>query len=505
LPETAINDAGGNPAGKQVTVKTPKVATRALWIMGLSIIIVLYVHTSLAPALTQMADYFDKDYATISWVLTAYLVSGAAVTIVIGRLADVYGPKKMLLLVFVCYTVGTILAGFATEFYTLIVFRIIQGVAVALVPVSVRIARDLFPPEKFPFAQGVILSMYQGGSAIGLVLGAAVVYFGGWQMVFYSAIPFSLLLLFLLWKFIPKISTAPLEGKDKSTSDSAPKRHGKVIDIPGVITMVLTTSTFMLCFTFLGKGSEGVGLFWTFLVIGVASMVGFFLIEKRSESPLINLKLAFHRIIRVGNISYLMLGIVQYIIFSTIPTLGQTPEPYGLGMNTLQVGLLQLPQALVFVALGPVAGILAVKYGSSKFIVPGSIIMCIGIVVLLAFHSTSGQVASVLILFAVGGAFVTLSANIIIFFTPPGSTGVVSATYSTMRIIGGAIGPVIAGMFLALFTSEVQTPEGVTAVVPNAMAFNGILLFGAIISLSLVALMVIMKRRAYKMGMPSNK
>jgi MFS family permease len=405
-------------------------------------------------------------------------------------------------LVFVCYTVGTILAGFATEFYTLIVFRIIQGVAVALVPVSVRIARDLFPPEKFPFAQGVILSMYQGGSAIGLVLGAAVVYFGGWQMVFFSAIPFSLVLLFLLWKFIPKISTAPLEGKG---NDSAAKRHGKVIDIPGVITMVLTTSTFMLCFTFLGKGSEGVGLFLTFLIIGVASMLAFFFIEKRSEMPLINLKLAFHRIIRLGNISYLMLGIVQYIIFSTIPTLGQTPEPYGLGMNTLQVGLLQLPQALVFVALGPVAGILAVKYGSSKFIVPGSIIMCIGIVALLAFHSTSGQVASVLILFAVGGAFVTLSANIIIFFTPPASTGVVSATYSTMRIIGGAIGPVIAGMFLALFTTEVQTPEGVTSLVPNTMAFNGILLFGAIISLSLVALMFIMKRRAYKMGMPSNK
>ena len=502
MPESAINDASGDPAGKQVTVKTPKVATRALWIMGLSIILVLYVHTSLAPALTQMADYFDKDYATISWVLTAYLVSGAAVTIVIGRLADTYGPKKMLLLVFVCYTVGTILAGFATEFYTLIVFRIIQGVAVALVPVSVRIARDLFPPEKFPFAQGVILSMYQGGSAIGLVLGAAVVYFGGWQMVFFSAIPFSLVLLFLLWKFIPKISTAPQEGKG---NDSAPKRHGKVIDIPGVITMVLTTSTFMLCFTFLGKGEEGFGLFLTFLVIGVASMLAFFFIEKRSESPLINLKLAFHRIIRLGNISYLMLGIVQYIIFSTIPTLGQTPEPYGLGMNTLQVGLLQLPQALVFVALGPVAGILAVKYGSSKFIVPGSIILFIGILALLAFHSTSGQIASTLILFAIGGAFVTLSANVIIWFTPPESTGVVSATYSTMRIIGGAIGPIIAGMFMVLFTSEVQSPEGVTSSVPNAMAFNATFLVGAIISLSLVAFMISMKRRALKMGMPSNK
>ena len=503
MPESSKNDDGnGHPTGKQVTVETPKVATRSLWIMGISIIIVLYVHTSLAPALTQMADYFDKDYATISWVLTVYLISGAAVTIVIGRLADTYGPKKMLLLVFVCFTVGTILAGFATEFYTLLIFRIIQGVAVALVPVAVRIVRDLFPPEKFPFAQGVILSMYQGGSAVGLVLGAAVVYFGGWQMVFFSAIPISLILLFLLWKVIPKIPTAPQEGKG---NDSAPKRHGKVIDIPGVITMALTTSTFMLCFTFLGKGSEGVALFWTFLAIGVASMIAFFFIEKRSEIPLINLKLAFHKIIRVGNISYLMLGVVQYIIFSTIPTLGQTPEPYGLGMTTLEVGLLQLPQALVFVALGPIAGILAVRHGSSKFIVPGSIILCIGILALLAFHSTSGQVASVLILFAVGGAFVTLSANVIIYFTPPKDTGVVSATYSTMRIIGGAIGPVIAGMFMALFTSEVQSPEGVTSSVPNAMAFNATFLVGAIISLSLVALMFIMKRRALKMGMPANK
>jgi len=116
LPESAKLDGGDNPTGKQVTVATPKVATRSLWIMGISIILVLYVHTSMAPALTEMAVYFGKDYATISWVLTVYLVSGAAVTIVIGKLADTYGPKKMLLLVFVCYTVGTIFAGLLMNF-----------------------------------------------------------------------------------------------------------------------------------------------------------------------------------------------------------------------------------------------------------------------------------------------------------------------------------------------------------------------------------------------------
>ena len=505
MPESSKNDDGnGHPTGKQLTVKTPKVATRSLWIMGFSIILILYVHTSLAPALTQMVEYFDSDYGTVSWVLTAYLVSGAAVTIVIGRLADIYGAKKMLLLVFLCYIVGTVLGGFAQDIYTLLVFRVIQGVAVALVPIAIRIARDLFPKEKFPFAQGIILSMYQGGSAIGLVLGAAVVYYGGWQAVFFSAIPFSILLFFLLWKVIPKVSAAPNVGGDKDAKD-IPKRHGKAIDIPGVITLVLTISAFMLAITFLGKGAGALGLFWTFLGIGVTSIIAFFMIEKRSEVPLINLKLAFHRIIRVGNISYLMLGVVQYIIFSTIPTLGQTVEPYGLGMSTLEVGLLQLPQALVFVALGPIAGILAIKYGSSRFIIPGSIILCVGILGLLAFHSTGAQVASVLILFAIGGAFVTLSANVIMYFTPGESTAVVAATYSTMRIIGGAIGPVIAGLFLSMYTADVQTSEGVTSSVPNAMAFNAIFLVGAITSLSMVALMMIMKRRALKMGMPANK
>ena len=488
-------------------LKPSKSPMGPLLIMGLSIVLVLYVHTSLAPAFPEMVEFFDTDYSVISWVLTAYMVSGAAVTIVIGRLADMYGPKKMLLLVFLCYIVGVILAPFTQDIYVLLALRALQGVAVAVVPIATRIARDIFPPEKFPMAQGTLLSMYQGGSAVGLVLGAAVVYFGGWQAVFLSAIPFSFLFLFLLWKFIPKVGKiVPKVSEDKTIEDKYNKRAGKAIDIPGLITLILTVSTFMLSITFLGQGQESIGLFWVFLAIGIISIVSFFIIEKRSKIPLVDLKLAFHSIIRVGNISYLLLGIVQYIIFSTIPTLGQTVEPYGLGLNVLEVGFLQLPQALVFVALGPIAGILAVKYGNLKFIIPGSIIITAGIVALLIYHSTVAQVASTLILFAVGGAFVTLAANVIIFFTPRESTGVVSATFSTMRIIGGAIGPVIAGVFISLYVAEVPAESGGgTTTVPNDMAFNVIFLVGAICSLLIIAFMVIMRRRALEMGMPANK
>jgi MFS family permease len=492
------------------TLKAPKSPMRPLLIMGFSIIIVLYVHTSLAPALPEMVEFFDTDYSVISWVLTAYLVSGAAVTIIIGRLADMYGPKKMLLLVFVCYVVGVVLAPFTENIYTLLALRVLQGVAVALVPIATRIARDIFPAEKFPMAQGLILSMYQGGSAVGLVIGAAVVFYGGWQAVFLTAIPFAFVLLFLLWKIVPKVGTlVPKVSEDKVIEDTHNKRFGKTLDIPGLIALILTISTFMLSITFLGQGPDSIGLFWIFLVAGIISIVSFFIIEKRSKIPLVDLKLAFHKIIRVGNISYLLLGVVQYIIFSTIPTLGQTVEPYGLGLNVLEVGFLQLPQALVFVALGPIAGILAVKYGNLRFIVPGSIIITAGIVVLLVYHSTVAQVAGSLILFAVGGAFATLSANVIIFFTPRESTGVVSATFSTMRIIGGAIGPVIAGVFISLYTAEVTTADDggttTTTTVPNDMAFNAIFLVGAISSLLMILLMIIMKRRALRMGMPAHR
>ena len=142
-------------------------------------------------------------------------------------------------------------------------------------------------------------------------MGAAVVYYGGWQWVFYSAIPFALMFFFLLWKFIPKDSVASPPNNTEN-KDKVPRRHGGVIDIPGVITMVLAYScTFMLSITFLGKGKDFLDLFWIFLGIGVTSLAAFFIIEKRTQIPLMNLKLAFHRIIRVGNIMYLMLGVVQ--------------------------------------------------------------------------------------------------------------------------------------------------------------------------------------------------
>jgi MFS family permease len=479
-----------------------KHSNRIVWILGLSIVLVLYVHTSLTPALPAMVTEFNVDYSVITWVLTAYLVSGASVTIVIGRLADLYGAKKMLLIVFICYAVGVMLAPLAQDIYTLIGLRVLQGVAVALVPISIRIAREVVGERKLPMAQGIILSMYQGGSAAGLVLGAVVVYLGGWQAVFLSAIPFTLVLLFLLWKFIPKVGTPTAVKKEKEGAnvDVKKQKFTDLVDIPGLITLILTISAFMLTFTFLGMGAEAATLFWTFLIIAVVSLAAFLMIEKRSKKPLVNLKLAFGKIVFIANMIFLMLGIVQYLVFTTIPVLGQTPEPYGLGMSVLYVGLLQLPQALLFVVLGPIVGFMAIKRGSLRFIVPGGIILTIGMVFLLVFHSTPVQTAFVLLGFALGGVFITLVPNLMLRYTPKEATGMVSATNATMRIIGGAIGPVISGVFLTLFVVPSSISSGTTDSIPNEMAFNTIFLIGALLSASTIVMCIMMKRTAISLG-----
>ena len=79
MPDPAENgDAGGSDNSNGEIITVSKTAKRSLWLMGLSIILVLYVHTSLAPALTEMVEFFDTDYAVVSWVLTAYMIAGAA-------------------------------------------------------------------------------------------------------------------------------------------------------------------------------------------------------------------------------------------------------------------------------------------------------------------------------------------------------------------------------------------------------------------------------------------
>jgi len=482
-------------------------AWKSLLILTGSILIFLYLNTAMSPALPSIAGHFEVSTSLASWVMTAYMVSGAVMTVIMGRLSDVVGAKKMLMLMMVCFTVGTILAPFAPNISTLIALRVLQGIAVASTPISTKIIRDQFPKSKFPVGMSIYLSAYSGGMALGAVLGPVVAAGPGWQGNFYICAPIAVVLTFASWKFLhidERLKIHERDHIDEAPSDittKAKKRDKKQrIDFVGIITMAVTLVSFLVAITFSGSIATNLAAFVVPLAIGVIFLVVFLKVEKRVKSPLINLKLVFHPVIFTGNIMMLMFGILQYFVITGIPQLGAAPPPSGLGLDPIHTGLLQLAFGLSMMIFGPVFGLMVAKRKglNLKLLVPGIGITAFSFLLLLLFHSTSQGINGSLFIFGMAGALLPQTLiNTTIGFTPKEYTGIGSAITNMMRIVGGAIGPVVTTVILASATISI-TVDNVEKSYPSPVTYNIVFGIGLVMAIACVLLAIRMKRLATK-------
>ncbi|MGC2598973.1 MAG: MFS transporter [Nitrososphaeraceae archaeon] len=469
----------------------------------------------MSPALSSVANHFQVSLSLASWVMTAYMVSGAVMTVIMGRLSDLVGAKKMLMLMMMCFAVGTILAPFSRDVYTLFAIRALQGIAVASTPISTKVIRDQFPKGKFAVGMGIYLSSYSGGMALGGVLGPSIAAGAGWQGLFYFTAPIAVILTFVCWRFIHTDETKKIHEHgdtviDKHLLDSRhrdfptkaqkqPKRQR--LDFMGIITMTVTLVSFLIAITFSGSIATNFTSFVVPLVVGIIFLIIFIIVEKRVKAPLINLKLVFHPVIFTGNIMMLMFGIVQYFIITGIPQLGSAPPPSGLGLDPTHTGLLQLAFGLSMMIFGPVFGLLIGKRKglNTKLLVPGILISAISFLLLTLFHSTSQAVNGGLFLFGIAGALLPLTLNNTnISFTPKEYTGISSAATNMMRIVGGAIGPVMVTVILSSITISV-TVNGTEGTYPSPEAFNIMFGAGLVMLVASVILGIRMKRLASRM------
>ncbi|HET7391030.1 MAG TPA: MFS transporter, partial [Nitrososphaeraceae archaeon] len=189
-------------------------AWKTILILSGTIVIFLYLNTAMSPALPSIAQDFEISDTLASWVMTAYMVCGAVMTVIMGKLSDLVGAKKMLMLMMVCFTVGTILAPFAHNISTLLALRVLQGIAVASTPISTKLIRDQVPKTKFPIGISIYLSAYSGGMALGAVLGPVVAANSGWRGNFYFIAPIAVVLSFVCWRFIHSDETKKIHEHD---------------------------------------------------------------------------------------------------------------------------------------------------------------------------------------------------------------------------------------------------------------------------------------------------
>jgi MFS family permease len=484
-------------------------AWKTILILSGTIVIFLYLNTAMSPALPSIAEDFQISSSAASWVMTAYMVCGAVMTVIMGRLSDLIGAKKMLMIMMVCFTVGTILAPFAPNISTLLALRVLQGIAVASTPISTKLIRDQVPISKFPIGLSIYLSAYSGGMALGAVLGPVVAASAGWQGNFYFIAPIAVVLLFVCWKFIHSDESKKIHEHDyvdKETPGDIPTKAKKQdkklhIDFMGIITLTVTLVSFLIAITFSGSIATNLVAFVVPLIIGVISLVIFIKVEKRVKSPLVNLKLVFHPVILTGNIMMLMFGILQYFVITGIPQLGSAPPPSGLGLDPLKVGFLQLSFGLSMMIFGPIFGlIMARRRGLNlKLLVPGIVITAISFTLLLFFHSTSQSINFALFVFGTAGALLPMTLNNTnILFTPKEYTGISSAATNMMRIVGGAIGPVMTTVILASITVS-ESVDNVEKSYPSPVTFNILFGVGLALAIACVFLAFRMKHLATKM------
>jgi MFS family permease len=484
-------------------------AWKTILILSGTIVIFLYLNTAMSPSLPSIAQDFQISQSLASWVMTAYMVCGAVMTVIMGRLSDLFGAKKMLMIMMICFTVGTILAPFSPNISVLLALRVLQGIAVASTPISTKLIRDQVPKTKFPIGLSIYLAAYSGGMALGAVLGPVVAAGPGWQGNFYLCAPIAVVLLFACWRFIHVDEGKKIQEHDhieqKASSDipTKDKKQNKKqrIDFIGIVILTVTLVSFLVAITFSGSLATNLLAFLVPLIIGVIFLILFLIVEKRIKPPIVNLKLVFHPVIFTGNIMMLMFGILQYFVITGIPQLGSAPVPSGLGLDPIHTGLLQLAFGLSMMIFGPVFGLLVAKRRglNLKLLVPGIGITAVSFLLLLFFHSSSQGINGSLFVFGIAGALLPNTLiNTTISFTPREYTGISSAITNMMRIVGGAIGPVVTTVILTSVTIPI-TVDNVEKSYPSPMTFNIVFALGLVMAIVCVILAIRMRRLAIKM------
>jgi MFS family permease len=486
-----------------------------LIVLGLSVLIAMYGETMLLPAIPDIINEFDISYNTSSWILTAYLISGAVMTPIAGKLSDVYGRKKMILIILVVYIIGVAIGGWSPNFYAMLISRIVQGMGISMFPIAFGIIRELFPPQKLAIGVGIFTSMFAAGSVVGLALGGTIIQHLGWHVTFFSILPFAIVLWFVIKRFV-KNTIQDSEGLDNDSqiyknndNKVASKKGSSIIDIKGALLLTIVITSFLLAITFIGNINNNAGgnnadsepansVIFTFLLLIAITIVSaglFIFLEKKATSPLIDLKLFSNKIFLTSNVLVLSLGLPMFLVYQTIPFLVRGPPPGGFGGSAIEAAIVQLPFMLIFLVFAPASGFIISKIGSIKPVVFGTMITLAGFSSMLAFHSTEMLVGGNLAIIAVGFALLNTGVfNIILTSTPIQYSGISLGLSVVIMMIGMSIGPIIAGFFMQTFqTAKIIMTE--VSAHPSATAFNAIFLTGILISVISVILSLILRKK----------
>jgi EmrB/QacA subfamily drug resistance transporter len=421
-------------------------------------------------ALPTLTKEFGAGLYQIKWVVIIYLLGITCVLLPFGRLSDLYGRKRMMLIGFSVFVSGSLLCGLAPSLGWLVVFRLVQGLGAAMLMANgPAIITASFVSGERGKALGILAMVVSAGLISGPSVGGLLITTLGWRSIFFLNIPIGMVAWFLAREFLPK--------------DALPKK-ASAFDWPGSLLQML----FLLSFIVLMEppaisisGSEPLPISrWVLIVLCAILGLLFVRFEQQSKSPLLDFSLFRIRTFSLANLA----GFLTFVSFSAVSVLIPFFCEEVLGLTPDRAGLLMTSIPLTILIVAPISGRLSDKVGTHGLSALGALV---GAITLFWMAGATGfglapdvsRVAMVLALCGIGlstGLFQSPNNSALMNDVPPAKLGIASAILATVRNLGLVTG---TGLSVAIFSWRHAQTGDYTEAVHLSLYVAGSLSLGA--------------------------
>lgn len=468
---TAAAAAEHTPASGDVRPNT------LIALLAVSGIVVAMTQTLVIPLIASLPQIFDAPASDTSWIITITLLVAAVATPVSGRLADMIGKKRIMLLSLLPLFAGSVLCAVATTVPVMVAGRGLQGLATGFIPVGISMLHDLLPKERTAGAIALMSSSLGIGGAVGLPFAAAVAQFSTWRILFWIMAVGAASIALLVWRIIP------VPPHDSQAVRGRFDAIGAVGLAGGLVCLLLPVS----------KGSEWgwgspliVGLFGAALLILL--VWGWW--EMQTPHPLVDLRTTARPVVLLTNIASILIGFAMYAQSLILPQLMQLPVAtgYGHGQTMLQMGLWMAPAGLAMTLMSPVGARITGRFGAKTTLVCGAVVMAAGYgLSALAMSTLLGLMLTAFVASAGVGLAYGAMPQLILGDVPRTEKAAANALNTLMRSIGTSGSAAVIGVLLAQLTVTVdgQPLPSPTGFVVSLLLSGGIAVVAAAVALAI--------------------
>ncbi len=445
-------------------------------------------------SLPTLVRELNTDFATVQWVILAYLLTLAVLLLSVGRLADMIGKKQIYTSGFVLFTIGSFLCGLAPTVYFLILFRVVQAVGAAMIlALGVAIVTESFPRKERGMALGISGTVVSVGIVIGPTLGGIIIDALSWHWIFFVNLPVGIVGIFMVIRFVPAIKPV---GK-------------QLFDFPGALTLFISLLAFLFALT-VGQNMgftdwRTLALFavWTIF------LVAFIVIEKRVVQPMIDLTLFRNSLFSIN----LITGFITFVAIAGMFILFPFYLENILGYNTREVGLLLAVVPISMGVIAPISGSFSDKFGTRIISFIGLIFLLLGYALLTSLTTQTTTLTLILSMLPLGvgmGIFQSPNNSAIMGAAPPDKLGIVSGMLALTRTLGQSTGIAVLGAIWAAFTFRyanvgqvISATDAPALAQVSALQNTFIFMAGMSLVALLLAIWALIKERRMKMNIPS--